>query len=236
MLSTCNSEEKIHLSDDAYESLKHVYGLINKGSLAINKSKHIRKREVLMETCGISEHTAKNAINMHNGSAFASERLLFDSYYNFAVNDILLYNNEHGAINTVRRTMAVLEQAYHIKVSYSVLLRDIRDLGFKNIKKELEETCFMMLEQTSCIEGVYVKERLANINDKLNPIQAEVFLDESYCHVDHSTQKTWVRPRGVVNESGRKPMLVIFAAFIVFKDGHSRGATIIPESVHVWPV
>ncbi|KAG1455553.1 hypothetical protein G6F56_007038 [Rhizopus delemar] len=82
----------------------------------------------------------------------------------------------------------------------------------------------------------YVKERLANIDGKFNPNCPEVFLDESYCHVDYSAANTWVRPRGIVNESGRKPMLVIFAAFIVFKEGHGRKAEVIKDSVDVWPV
>lgn len=162
-------------------------------------------------------------------------RLLLDSDYSSAVEDILLYNNEHGEISTVKRTMAVLEQAYHIKVSYSVLLRDIHALRFK-YQKGTRINILHDAQTNVMYRGVYVKERLANINGKFNPDQPEVFLDESYCHVDHSTQKTWVRPRGVINEKGRKPMLVIFAAFIVFKEGHGRRAQIIPESIHVWPV
>jgi hypothetical protein len=62
---------------------------------------------------------------------------------------------------------------------------------------------------------LYVNQRSANINDKFNPNQPELFLDESYCHIDRSTGRTWVRSRGVVNESGRKPILVILAAFIL---------------------
>jgi hypothetical protein len=79
----------------------------------------------------------------------------------------------------------------------------------------------------------YVYQRLANINGKLNPNQPEVFLDESYCHVDHFTGRIWVRPRGVINESGRKPMLVIFAGFIVFKKSRGRRAKIIQKSVNI---
>jgi hypothetical protein len=67
---------------------------------------------------------------------------------------------------------------------------------------------------------LYVNQRLTNINDKFSPNQLEVFFDESYCYVDHFTRCTWAGPRGVVNESGRKTMLVTFAAFIVFKEDH----------------
>lgn len=63
-----------------------------------------------------------------------------------------------------------------------------------------------------------------------------MFLDESYCHVDHSAKLTWVRPGGVVNELGRKPMLVMFAAFVVYRELGMCKATVIKESVHVWPV
>jgi transposase len=105
--------------------------------------------------------------------------------YSSAVEEIILYNNEQGQINTVRRAIKNLEESYHIKVSYSVLLKDMHRLGFKyekGIRNILHDA------QTNIqYRGVYVKERLANINGKFNPDCPEVFLDESYCHVDHST-------------------------------------------------
>jgi hypothetical protein len=72
---------------------------------------------------------------------------------------------------------------------------------------------------------------LANINSKFNTNQHEVFLGEYYCHVDHYIGRTWVRPGAVLNESGRKPILV----FTVFKESHRRRAEIIQESVKVRP-
>lgn len=83
---------------------------------------------------------------------------------------------------------------------------------------------------------VFVGNRLSNLDTLGHPIRAEVFLDESYCHVDHAAKKTWVRPRGKINETGRKPMLVTFAAFVVFTYQGFQRATIIEDSVHVWPV
>ncbi|KAI8325498.1 hypothetical protein EDC96DRAFT_201138 [Choanephora cucurbitarum] len=63
----------------------------------------------------------------------------------------------------------------------------------------------------------YSIERLMNQNGINHPIQSEVFLDESYCHLDHHAGKTWAPVNGLVNERSRKPMMVIFATFAVFK-------------------
>jgi hypothetical protein len=71
-------------------------------------------------------------IHMYNHPAEASEykpvgrpRRSLDPEYSSAVEEIILYNNENGKINTVKQTMKMLEDSYHIKVSYNILLRDI---------------------------------------------------------------------------------------------------------------
>ncbi|KAI8887381.1 hypothetical protein K501DRAFT_268922 [Backusella circina FSU 941] len=37
----------------------------------------------------------------------------------------------------------------------------------------------------------YVNKRLLNLNNKSHPVQPEVFLNESYCRVDHQADKSW---------------------------------------------
>jgi hypothetical protein len=80
---------------------------------------------------------------------------------------------------------------------------------------------------------LYANERLQNINGNGYPKQPEAFLDESYCHLDHHTYLTWAPSHGIVNESGRKPMLVIFSAFIVYKNGRKRRASMTEDSMPV---
>lgn len=242
MQSPIETSKNLHFSDDAYKVIMNVYETLTKATFREREFLGMQKRELLMKVCGIPEHAAKRAIHMYNNPTEASEnkpigrpKRALDPEYSSAVEEIMLYNNEHGEINTVRRTMKRLEDSYHIKVSYSVLLRDIHALRFK-YGKGIRRNILHDSPTNVLYREVYVNERLANINGRFNPDLPEVFLDESYCHVDHSTGRTWVRPRGVVNESGRKPMLVIFSAFIVFKEGHGRRAEIIKDSVCVWPV
>ncbi|KAG1439640.1 hypothetical protein G6F56_012227 [Rhizopus delemar] len=242
MQSPFESAKNEHLSDDSYKILKHIYQFIHNDTLKIKKFSRMQKRELLMNVCGITEHAAKKVIHMFNNPSEASEnktigrpRRPLTTEYSSAVEEIILYNNEKGQINTVRRTMKMLEESYHMKVSYSILLRDMHALGFK-YQKGIRRNILHNSYSNMLYGEFYVKERLANIDGKFNPNCPEVFLDESYCHVDHSAANTWVRPRGIVNESGRKPMLVIFAAFIVFKEGHGRKAEVIKDSVNVWPV
>src|SRR4051812_318225 len=47
--------------------------------------------------------------------------------------------------------------------------------------------------------NLYLERRFNNLNSKRLPIAAEVFLDESYCHLDHHAQCTWLPKNGIVN-------------------------------------
>ncbi|KAF9944690.1 hypothetical protein BGZ65_011719, partial [Modicella reniformis] len=70
---------------------------------------------------------------------------------------------------------------------------------------------------------------------KLSIKKAEVFLDESYCHLNHAPKRRWYRKGGVIAEAGRKPLLVIFGAFVVHvKDGELVGE-FVKDSVLIWP-
>jgi transposase len=237
-----SSTKKIHLSDDAYNIIGNIYDAISQLHFGNTPFKGLKTIEVLQKMCGISHYAAQKAIEYRKKPSEASERQpvgrprrLLDPEYSSTVEEIILNNNKAGKINTVMRTLKVLKESQYIKVSYSALLRDIHQLGFK-YQKGIRRNILHDAPTNIMYRQVYLNNRLANLNGVDNPIMPEVFLDESYCHVDHSAKCTWVKPRGYVNESGRKPMLVIFAAFVVFKNNRERKAKIIEESVHVWPV
>ncbi|KAG0379357.1 hypothetical protein BGX24_000773, partial [Mortierella sp. AD032] len=69
------------------------------------------------------------------------------------------------------------------------------------------------------------------------PEHPEVFLDESYCHLDHNSRNRWVIPGSVTVEPGHSPLLVIFAAFVVWYDKKEKEikAKFVDESVYIWP-
>ncbi|KAF9537219.1 hypothetical protein EC957_008611, partial [Mortierella hygrophila] len=76
----------------------------------------------------------------------------------------------------------------------------------------------------------YLKRRLENLKAELTknkdeiwiPKHPEVFLDESYCHLDHTAPSRWVIPGSTISEPGHSPLLVIFAAFVVWYDREER--------------
>ncbi|KAF9944109.1 hypothetical protein BGZ65_012616, partial [Modicella reniformis] len=66
----------------------------------------------------------------------------------------------------------------------------------------------------------------------------EVFLDESYCHLDHASANRWVpRNDSIVAEPGRQPTLIIFGAFVVYYDKDKRAlqGKFAKDSVYIWP-
>ncbi|KAI9245866.1 hypothetical protein BDA99DRAFT_527657 [Phascolomyces articulosus] len=63
----------------------------------------------------------------------------------------------------------------------------------------------------------YLEKRIGNLNDYNMSIIPEVFLDESFVHLDHHSKQTWFETGMDMRESGRKPMFVIFGAFIAFR-------------------
>ncbi|UZO29622.1 uncharacterized protein OCT59_023086 [Rhizophagus irregularis] len=83
----------------------------------------------------------------------------------------------------------------------------------------------------------YLRFRFANLEGKNDvPRHPEVFLDESYCHLHHTSRNTWVPHQGVVLAPGHGPLVVIFGAIIVFRNGSSNKlhGELVPNSVHIW--
>lgn len=121
------------------------------------------------------------------------------------------------------------------QLSVRTLRRYLRLLGY-HYGKGNRRNIFHDAQGTIDYRNVYLEKRLRNLNSNELPIFPEVFLDESYCHLDHHARNTWVPTGGVVNERGRKPMLVIFGAFVVYRQDNRLEAALVRESVLIWPV
>ena len=198
-------------------------------------------RQTLIELLGITDYAAQKAIAIFNGRSEPSEkkrmgrppRQLKPEYIS-AVKELVDKNNKEGRVSTVRSLSAALEEQRNIVVSYDVLLKDLHTMKLTYKKGERRN---ILHDSPANIEYRYrySNERLKNQNGNKQPIQPEVFLDESYCHLDHHVGKTWALVRGVVNERGRKPMMVMFAAFVVFKSERKLRAKMIEDSIQVWP-
>src|SRR5690348_13625764 len=83
----------------------------------------------------------------------------------------------------------------------------------------------------------YLRRRFKNLeeNNKV-PIRPEVFLDESYCHLHHTTGFTWVPNHGIVYSPGHGPLIVIFGAVVVMRNNNSNKlyGEVIPNSILMW--
>jgi hypothetical protein len=87
-----------------------------------------------------------------------------------------------------------------------------------------KEIFFMMLTKTLNIDVVMSTIDYVFLNGKLKPQHTKVFLDESCCHTNHNTGKTWTSVCSVVNEKGRRSMMVVFSISVMYTIGHERGA------------
>jgi hypothetical protein len=103
----------------------------------------------------------------------------------------------------------------------STIKRHLRLLGYYYGKGE-RRNILHESTQVTAYRSKYLKNRMENLmgtNDV--PNRPEIFLDESYCHLDHASRLTWLPKGGVVYEQGRKPLLVIFGAMAVWRNGVS---------------
>jgi hypothetical protein len=61
MQSPIGTTTNVHLSNDVYKILTHVYGILLKTKFEDRKYRDLKKRDLLMKVCGVSEHVARMA-------------------------------------------------------------------------------------------------------------------------------------------------------------------------------
>ncbi|KAF9303478.1 hypothetical protein BGZ91_009101, partial [Linnemannia elongata] len=157
-----------------------------------------------------------------------------------SVLDILKKTNEEGVLNSAVVVRNRLKEDYGVEVSKRTVNRIMKELGCYWGRGTRQH----ILHDSSAniaYRHKYLQRRFANLDKNVElgwvPKYPEVFLDESYCHLDHSASNRWVMPGSVVTQPGRKPLLVIFAAFVVWFDRRTRQlkSQFVKESVYVWP-
>ncbi|KAF9420383.1 hypothetical protein BGZ76_004097 [Entomortierella beljakovae] len=116
--------------------------------------------------------------------------------------------------------------------------------GSNNWGKGTRQNILHDAPQNVSFQRKYLERRFKNLYRSIDkdshktwvPRHPEVFLDESYCHLDHVSANRWVSKGGIVTEPGRKPLLVIFAAFVVYYDSQKEEVVgkFVDDSVHIW--
>ncbi|KAF9581117.1 hypothetical protein BGW38_001985 [Lunasporangiospora selenospora] len=162
-----------------------------------------------------------------------------DKDYSGKLMDIVTKSNSLGQPNSSTRIANTLKEDYGISRSRRSIRRDLHKLGFywgKGVRRHLYHDS----PQNVAYRFEYLKRRFENLvkeEGKWRPTVPEVFLDESYCHLDHATMNRWVMPGTAISEPGRLPILVIFAAFVVYFDQVKQEVVgkFVKDSVHIWP-
>ncbi|KAI8599264.1 hypothetical protein EDD21DRAFT_380294 [Dissophora ornata] len=153
---------------------------------------------------------------------------------------IIAESNKLGIPNSAGYVANKLREVHGINKSVSTITR--------YLKKELDMYYGKGIRQNMMHDAPanvdyrynYLKERLGNlemVDGKYVPKFPEVFLDESCCHLDHAAANRWVPKGDIVTEPGRGPLLVIFAAFVVYydRDNHRMESKFVQDSVYIWP-
>ena len=196
----------------------HEY-LIRAGPWAAERRK-LNARKRLAWVTGVSEKVAQEAIRMYKTGEVPCEAAVgrpkreLDPELARKIRELVLNGNKNGVPMHSKLLVAELAKQDTV-VNVRTLQRHLSTLGFHygkgNRRNILHDT-----KANIDFRNAYLEKRLGNLNSNGLPVHPEVFLDESYCHLDHHARLTWVPVKGVVNERGRKPMLVILVPLLCF--------------------
>ncbi|GES79742.1 hypothetical protein H257_11777 [Rhizophagus clarus] len=201
-------------------------------------------RKHVAEVLGIAESTVGKVVtdwNKHNDGTFTPHEVLGrpksqpDKNISELLRTKILNSNKIAEkVSTLILRQYLSEHGYTL--SKWKLLRTLRALGYyygqgerRNILHESPNNVAFRCR--------YLCFRFANLEGNNNvPCCPEVFLDESYCHLHHISRNTWVPHQGVVLTPRHGPLVVIFGAIIVFRNGSSNKlhGELVPNSVHIW--
>ncbi|OWZ19415.1 hypothetical protein PHMEG_0006336 [Phytophthora megakarya] len=82
----------------------------------------------------------------------------------------------------------------------------------------------------------YLKKKVSNLTARMYPRVTEIFLDESYCNVNHVAGATWVlknSPRYVASGAGQR-YCIVGAGAVMVQNGALHGEWV-PGSIQSWP-
>ncbi|KAI8136364.1 hypothetical protein BJV82DRAFT_641546, partial [Fennellomyces sp. T-0311] len=175
-------------------------------------------RKLLEEVPGIGEPTAKKIIALAKGNESPKEPMQTAGE---PVTAQLLQNH-------------LKDESFEVPC-LTVLKEDMKKAGLRYGQGQ-HQNILHDSDEIVVYREKYVQCRLDNLGRKGLPIKAEVFLDELYCRLDHHAKRTWYVSGGKVNETGWKPMLVIFGAFVVFSQGDALHAKLVEENIGIWPL
>ncbi|KAI8365039.1 hypothetical protein EDC96DRAFT_593506 [Choanephora cucurbitarum] len=139
------------------------------------------------------------------------------------VKDIVENNNKEGRQNTVKSIGNRLHEIRGFGISKASLLKDLHSIGLKYKTGDRKNIMHDSINNIA-YRHMYVCNRLENINGRDQLIRPEVFLNESYCHVNHHAKKdlgsNWSHHKREEQRSNVE---------------QRRRASMIKDSITVWP-
>ncbi|KAF9995905.1 hypothetical protein BGZ79_010372 [Entomortierella chlamydospora] len=182
------------------------------------KSLGKRPRDRLSRVTGIGTRTCDRAIHLADSGSLKKSATMktgrpkkpMDKTVEDTINQVVSETNKQGIPNSSRLLSNEFRKEHNILCSPRTVRRDLRKLEMfwgKGIRQNIQHDA----PQNVAYRNKYLLERLKNLR--------------------------WVKSGGVVREPGRKPLLVIFAAFVVWYDeGRSElRSSFVNNSVHIWP-
>ena len=230
------------IEKDHWISLIRVYRFLKQECEAGRYVSKLPLRKLLEEVLDVGETTAKKIISLSNGTESLREvkqlgrpkKVLTEEYIH-AMRTFVLERAKTGEQVTAQLLQDYLKTENFEAPCLTILKEDMKKAGLR-FGQGQRQNILHDSDEIVAYREKYVSRRLDNLNRNGLPIKAEVFLDESYCHLDHHAKRTWYVPGSKINEAGRKPMLVMFGAFIVFSQGNALHAKCVEENIVIWPV
>jgi len=125
-------------------------------------------------------------------------------------------NGDQVNIEIIRRYMG---DELHCNVAHTTLWRALQRWGFE-FGTGVRSAQIKESERIVILRRQYLRQKLANLDDKGQIIRPEVYLDESYINKNHSNDKTWYfEEDGIIigKPTGKGDRLIILNA--ITKDG-----------------
>ncbi|KAF0728925.1 hypothetical protein Ae201684P_003499 [Aphanomyces euteiches] len=129
-----------------------------------------------------------------------------------------------------------LKSNYGVDVAVRTMRRVLVRMGFKHQKGR---TRFYLAETDANVafRAKYLRKKITNRCENGCPIQPEVYLDESYCNLNHSPRKIWINETKLrKTKSGKGPRVCIVGAGILSATPNGRmAAHFVEDSLSMWP-
>ncbi|KAF9342323.1 hypothetical protein BGX26_007792, partial [Mortierella sp. AD094] len=200
------------LTRNEFCTLAHVFNRVMSAPQAVQdwmRSLGSRYSERLSALTGVGENSCRTAIDFADTGILKTGNLtrngrpkkIMNQELATKITEFVTETNKNGIPNSANLISNELKQS-GIARSPRSIRRDLSLLGM-HWGKGIRQNILHDSEQNIAYRLQYLKRRLDNlrvVNGQIVPIVPEVFMDESYCHLDHAAAKRWVSKGGVVSE------------------------------------